>query len=196
MSAQRLPHILVASLAAALALGGAARAQLNLPALAPTGPSLAMARAAPSLKGNAIRHLSADARQLRFEGESGNRVFPIYVTALEAGSRARLRLSYTNAVSVMPEASRLVVSVNDMAVGEAKIAAPGDAETIDVELPDGLLQPGYNAFRIAVQHRHRVDCSIGATYELWTAVQPSGTGLVFPNVQDTVADLEIGRAHV
>ena len=171
-----------------IATSCAAQAQFLSP-LAPAPPNLVMAKAAPALKGSPIYHLSADQRQLRFEGETVSRVWPIFVTHARATSRARLRLVYTNAVSVMPEASTLTLSVNDVVVKQAKISAPGDAETLDVELPDGLLQPGYNALRISVQQRHRVDCSIGATYELWTQVQPAGTGLVFPAVQDAITDL-------
>jgi hypothetical protein len=43
----------------------------------------------------------------------------------------------------------------------------------------GVLQPGFNAIGIRVSQRHRVDCSIAATYELWTQVYPGMTGLHF-----------------
>ena len=145
-------------------------------------------RLIPSLKGIPLHHLSADAGQLRFEGESVSRAWPIYVTPAEARAKARFRLAYTNAVSVNPELSTITISVNDVALGQEKIMAPGDPGIIDVELPENLLVTGYNALRITVTQRHRVDCSMNATYELWTAVHGPSTGLVFPDLQDTVAE--------
>jgi hypothetical protein len=133
---------------------------------------------------NSIHRIGGDARQLRFEGESATRVWPLYATMAESSGRARLHIAYTNAISVMPEASNIVVSVNDVAVVRSPIAAGGDVAALDVELPKGLLKPGYNAVRIAVSQRHRVDCSLEATYELWTQVDLASSGLTFPGQAD------------
>ena len=89
------------------------------------------------------------------------------------GARARIHLGYTNAISVMPEASTLSISVNDVPVAQTPIAAATDPGALDVELPRGLLTQGYNSVRIAVAQRHRVDCSMEATYELWTQLDPA-----------------------
>ena len=140
--------------------------------------------AASSVAEGSIHRLGPDARQLRFEGENGSRVWAIYVTAAQANSRARVRLSYSNAISVMPENSTLRISVNDVEVAKSPIAAASDPGAIDVELPRGLLTTGYNALRISVNQRHRVDCSLEATYELMTQVDPSTSGLTFPGVTD------------
>jgi cellulose synthase operon protein B len=133
---------------------------------------------------NALHRLGPDARQMRFEGESATRVWPIYATIGQTTSRARLHLAYTNAVSVMPEASSLDVTLNDMPVVHAPIAAGGDTAVIDVELPSGVLRPGYNALKIAASQRHRVDCSLEATYELWTQLDLATSGLTFPGQAD------------
>lgn len=129
-----------------------------------------------------VHRLGFDAGQLRFEGESSAKTWPIYVTADEAQTRARLRLAYTNAISVMPELSSLTVYVNDIEVAHQSIAAATDPADLDVELPRGLLVEGFNALRIAVAQRHRVDCSLPATYELWTQLDPAASGLVFPGL--------------
>ena len=140
---------------------------------------------------NSIHRIGADSRQLRFEGESASRVWPIYATIAETSARARLHIAYTNAISVMPEASNIVVSVNDQPVARSSIAAGGDLAALDVELPKGLLKPGYNAVRIAVSQRHRVDCSLEATYELWTQVDLATSGLTFPGQPDpSISSLE------
>ena len=102
----------------------------------------------------------------------------------QAQTRARIRLTYSNAISVMPETSRLTIFVNDVQVAQAPIAAASDPGGVDVELPRGLLSAGYNSVRIAVSQRHRVDCSLEATYELWTQLDPAASGLAFPELAD------------
>jgi hypothetical protein len=139
--------------------------------------------AATSSRGS-IHRLGPDARQLRFEGESSSRSWAIYVTAAQTRVRARVHLSYSNAISVMSEVSTLAIAVNDAPVAEAPIAAASDPGSIDVELPRGLLTPGYNSVRVAVTQRHRVDCSLEATYELWTQIDPASSGLTFPGLGD------------
>lgn len=146
---------------------------VTFPACADSGP-----------RGEALHRLGADRLQLRFEGETAARTWPIYVTQAEAGARARIHLGFTNAISVMPEVSLLSITVNDVDVAQTPIAAATDPGALDVELPRGLLTPGYNSVRIAVAQRHRVDCSMEATYELWTQLDPTTSGLAFPGVAD------------
>ncbi len=95
----------------------------------------------------------------------------------------RVRLSYSNAISVMPETSRLTIFVNDIQVAQTPIAAASDPGGVDVELPKGLLTAGYNRVRIAVSQRHRVDCSLEATYELWTQLDPAASGSDLPRTR-------------
>jgi len=149
-------------------------------ALAFCGPAFADANPG----GEALHRLGSDPLQLRFEGETSAKTWPIYVTAAEARTRARVHIGFTNAISVMPEASSLSISVNDVPIAQTPIAAATDPGALDVELPRGLLAPGYNSVRIAVSQRHRVDCSMEATYELWTQVDPASSGLAFPGVSD------------
>ena len=162
---------LASSLAAAL--GASAQADDLAPDESPRREAL-----------NAIHRLGSDAHQLRFDGENASRAWPIYATLDQTASRARVHIAYSNAISVMPEASTIVVSVNDIPVAQSPIAASSDEAAIDVELPKGLLKPGYNALRIAVAQRHRVDCSLDATYELWTQVDIAASGLTFPGQAD------------
>ncbi len=163
----------------------------SLPAITTLGKPPAAkdpTKAVQSLKGVPLHHLGADAGQLRFEGESVSRAWPVYMTPAEAKTKARFRLAYTNAVSVNPELSSVTISVNDVVLGQEKIMAPSDPAVIDIDIPDNLLVTGYNAIRISVNQRHRVDCSMNATYELWTAVHGPATGIVFPDLQDTVVE--------
>ncbi len=184
------PRTAARALTAALALGigliGAARAVAQTGAVSGEGDSR------PVVEETAMHLLGADPRQLRFEGETDSRVFPVFLTGAQASARARVHLSYTNAVSVMPETSRLKVSVNDVVVAETPIASPASNDTsiLDLDIPAGLLEPGYNALKFEVQQRHRVDCSLSATYELWTQIDPAATGLAFSGRQtETITDL-------
>ena len=149
----------------------------------------------PILTPAPLHRLGAGARQLLLSGEADARDYPVFLTAEEARSRAHLHLTMTNAVSVMAEASRMRVLVNDVPVSETSIASPTaeDPQSLDIDLPASLLEPGYNAVRIEVQERHRVDCSIAATYELWTQIDPGTAGLTFDGLAASsladVADL-------
>ena len=49
-----------------------------------------------------------------------------------------------------------------------------------VAIPPGVLVPGFNKVDVSVSMTHRVDCSTGATYELWTALDPAQTGFMVP----------------
>ena len=146
-------------------------------ALSAAGP----ARAEPPATPAPLHRLGAGARQLLLSGEVDARNYPIFLTAAEARSHAHLHLTTTNAVSVMAEASRLRVIVNDVLVSETPISSPTaeDSGVLDIDLPASLLEPGFNAVRLEVQERHRVDCSLPATYELWTQVDPTTAGFTF-----------------
>ncbi len=162
-------------LGTALALAGPARAE-EAGASDETG-SIQEAPATPA----PLHRLGAGARQLLLSGEIDARDFPVFLTAAEARSHAHLHLTTTNAVSVMAEASRMRVLVNDVSVSETPIASPTaeDPGVLDIDLPSSLLEPGFNAVRIEIQERHRVDCSMPATYELWTQIDPATAGFTF-----------------
>lgn len=162
--------------------------------VAPAGPLRAEPRvSAGDVSNDAMLHrLGSGAHRLMFSGETDGRAFPIFLTGTEARARARIHITYTNAVSVMSEASRMRISVNDVVVSETPIASPAaeDPQTLDVDLPASLLEPGFNAVKIEVQQRHRVDCSIAATYELWTQIDPANSGLTFDGLTpEPIGDL-------
>ncbi len=139
-----------------------------------------------------LHRFGSGAHRLKFSGETDARAFPIFLTGTEARARAHIHISYTNAVSVMSEASRMRISVNDVVVSETPIASPAaeDPQTLDIDLPASLLEPGYNAVKFEVQQRHRVDCSIAATYELWTQIDPANSGFTFDGLTpEPIGDL-------
>jgi len=136
-----------------------------------------------------LRHLPNNIQGFRLQGENGASEWPLYLSETQAKRKLSFRVGYMSAVSVMPEASTLTVHFNDVAIGETRISAPNKPEEVDFTVPPALVRPGFNAVRISVDQRHRVDCSLNATDELWTQIDPSRTGLLIPGSEAGVREL-------
>ncbi|GJD58578.1 cellulose biosynthesis cyclic di-GMP-binding regulatory protein BcsB [Methylobacterium dankookense] len=132
----------------------------------------------------AARRLPAGTRGYRLSGEEDVLRFPVYLTDAQARGAARLRVSYLSAISVAPEFSELTGLVNGTKVGWTRIQAPGAVKVVEFTIPEGVLRGGYNAVTFTASQRHRVDCSTEATYELWTQIDPSRSGLVVAPAAD------------
>ena len=116
---------------------------------------------------------------LRLEGETDARSWTFHLTQDEASSGASISVGYKNAVVVMPEASRLRIVINGETVVDAAIQSPEDFKRVTASIRPGLLRAGSNFIRMEAVQRHRTDCTINATYELWTDVDSASTKLVF-----------------
>jgi hypothetical protein len=116
---------------------------------------------------------------VRLAGEESREAAVVYLTEAQASAPARLQLSYLNAVVVAPEISHLTVTINGAQVSRTPIASSVSATPIVVDLPPGLLQPGANTIAFVATQRHRTDCSVGSTFELWTEIAGSGAILSF-----------------
>ncbi|MCC2108284.1 MAG: cellulose biosynthesis cyclic di-GMP-binding regulatory protein BcsB, partial [Hyphomicrobiales bacterium] len=130
--------------------------------------------------GLTLRHLTNNIQGFRLAGEIASSEWPVYITAEQARLPIKFQVGYLSAISVMPEASYLTLSVNDVVVGRANIRATHSVKTITFDIPLNALQAGFNSIRLTAEQRHRVDCSLQATYELWTQIDPSQTGLLLP----------------
>ncbi|MEE7494524.1 cellulose biosynthesis cyclic di-GMP-binding regulatory protein BcsB [Methylobacterium oryzae] len=130
------------------------------------------------------RRLPSGPRGFRLTGEEDSLRYPVYLTEAQTRGPARLRLSYLSAISVAPESSELAAFVNGTKVGWTRIQAPGAVKVVEFAIGDGVLKPGFNAVTFTASQRHRVDCSVGATYELWTQIDPSRSGLVVGTATD------------
>ncbi len=128
-----------------------------------------------------LRRLPATLKGFRFAGEWAQNQWPVYLTAQQAREPARFRLAFLSAISVMPEGSRASLSINGAVIARTALAPPDAVATRDFAIPAGLLKPGFNAVSLVIEQRHRVDCSPAATYELWTALDATRTGLLLGN---------------
>jgi hypothetical protein len=118
-------------------------------------------------------------QDLRLSGEIDGRAWTTYLTATQAAAPATLHLAFSNALLVAPEASQIRLLINDRLVIEAPIANSNDPAGYAIELPAGLLHAGANRMRIEVSQRHRTDCTVQSTYELWTDIAAAGTYIAF-----------------
>ncbi|PVB60304.1 cellulose biosynthesis cyclic di-GMP-binding regulatory protein BcsB [Labrenzia sp. 011] len=133
--------------------------------------------AAPS----AFRRFIVPDAQLQMRGEMAARSWSVVLTSEQAASDATLQIAYRNAILVAPEASLLRLSINGNPILSEHISSPDRRKQLQVEIPGGLLNAGRNLFSISVDQRHRTDCSVESTFDLWTDIDPAGTFLQFDN---------------
>ena len=134
--------------------------------------------ALPSAGGFGFKPLLPAAR-VTLEGEADTRNWAFYLTQDEANSDLALDVAFQNALVVMPEASRLTVRINGERVLETPVASSDRLARLSTNLRKGLLRPGQNTIRFEAIQRHRTDCSVASTYELWTRIDGAGTKLNF-----------------
>ena len=146
-----------------------------LPASAKIEPMSIRAKPAkPAAPGRFLLSLA----EPRLVGEEAARSWSVYLTAVEAAG-ATLDLGFSSSILVAPEASRLRLAINGTPVVDTPIRAGEAPQQLSVPLPAGILRPGPNAFRLEVRQRHRTDCSVASTYDLWTKLDPARTFLRF-----------------
>ncbi|SFB61068.1 cellulose synthase subunit [Rhizobium sp. NFR07] len=123
-------------------------------------------------------------KSLVMEGEEDRRVWSIYLSEQQAKAKAKFHLGFQNAVVIAPEISQISVLINGQLVGDASVAFPDAPGSRVFDIPSTLLQPGSNRIEIRSVQRHRTDCSIDSTYELWTDIDPAETFLSFDSLPD------------
>ena len=125
-----------------------------------------------------MRRLMADRNDLFMGGETVNREFAFLVLPSEMTGSAKIVLDIQSAISVAPERSTLRLFINDQDLGTIPLVS-GAPRQVEIEIPKGRLQPGYNSLVMLADQFHRVDCSLDATYELWTQINPTNSGVSF-----------------
>jgi hypothetical protein len=117
--------------------------------------------------------------RLTLSGEVDERSWTVTLTDAQAAAEATLNLGYQNAVVVAPEASRLTVFVNGEAVVEEPVRSSNGVARVSMPIRAGLLQPGANLIRMRAEQRHRTDCTIESTFELWSEISDEQTFISF-----------------
>lgn len=119
------------------------------------------------------QHFMLPSGSFRLTGEESRQALVVYLTQAQAEAPARLQLSYLNAVVVAPEVSHLDIRVNGTDLGRSAIASSSAPSVIALDLPGGLLRAGANTIEFLASQRHRTDCTVASTYELWTQIDSS-----------------------
>lgn len=145
----------------------------------PTKPDGAAVAASPDKDGQ--KRFLLPFSNLVLAGESDRRSWAIYLTPQQAASPASLRLTYQNAIVVAPETSRFRLSINGTRLVDGPLASAGGEAELKADIPSGLFHPGLNEITVEAEQRHRTDCTIQSTYELWTEIDPAKTFLTFQN---------------
>lgn len=151
--------------------------QAVLPAPAQNTPALSTA-AATTANSSFQRYVVPFAK-FRLEGEYDRKSWSIYLTPEQAAAAAKFNFAYQNAVVVAPEASQLTIFLNNRPIGQQQIGSSDNPSTVSFDVPPGLLQPGANLVSFEATQRHRTDCNIQSTYELWSDIDPARTYLSF-----------------
>lgn len=128
-------------------------------------------------------------RTLRLDGEYDSRSWSVFLSAAEAARGGTLSVAFTNSVLVLPEPSRLRIYLNGREIAETAIDSPDRTKVVALPVSSGVLRPGQNAIRLVAEMRHRIDCSIGATFELWTRIDTRLTGFTFEGGNLPLANL-------
>lgn len=118
------------------------------------------------------------ASEMRLEGEDAVRELGFYMSPDQAVVGGTLRLSYTNAVSVLPDDGVLDIELNGKPLSSFPIRSPNGPTTHDIPVAAANLVAGWNSVRLRARQHHRIDCSIDATYELWSQIDPLVSGFV------------------
>ncbi|ODT81814.1 MAG: hypothetical protein ABS76_10195 [Pelagibacterium sp. SCN 64-44] len=143
----------------------------------PAAPPEAVAPVQPA-KATFERHFLPGA-SMQLVGEESRQASVLYLTGEQAAAPARLVFSYLNALVVAPEFSSLRVLLNGTQVATTPVMASAAPGMVDVAVPAGLLRAGANIVEFRATQRHRTDCSIASSYELWSQLASPDVRLVF-----------------
>ncbi|MBB4190270.1 hypothetical protein GGD53_000386 [Rhizobium aethiopicum] len=146
---------------------------------APAPQSGAAANAASQPRHRDSRRYLVPFSKFSLSGEYDRRSWSVYLTPEQAAAKASFTFAYQNSIVVAPEASALTVYLNNRPIGQQRVSSADGSSAVTFEVPPGLLQPGANLVTFQAEQRHRTDCSIQSTYELWSNIDPAGTYLSF-----------------
>jgi len=141
-------------------------------------PVTVPAPAVPVAPASFVRHIVPFA-QLQLVGEDARRAVEVYLTGAQADAPASIEVGYLNAIVAAPEASTLKVTINGTTIVTGPIASSANTGKLQATIAPGLLRAGGNIIEFEAVQRHRTDCSVASTYELWTQIDPATTVLRF-----------------
>jgi len=116
---------------------------------------------------------------LRLVGEEAKSAVVVYLTEAQAAAPVSLNFSLLNALVVAPEISILRVRINQTEITSMPIASSAARTPSVIDIPAGVLKAGANTIEFRASQRHRTDCTVESTYQLWTEIDGPSAQLVF-----------------
>lgn len=141
-----------------------------------------------------LEHWGNAERVMRLGGEYAQRTLEVALPPLERDGRVELIVSFSSSVQNLPEASDMVLTINGAEIAKLPSTAFERPRTLAIRLPASFFRAGTNRLTLTGQHLHRVDCTVEASYELFTDVLANRSKLVIPasaiaRPRDSQADL-------
>ncbi len=119
----------------------------------------------------------------RISGEREVVTFDLYAGQLSG--QQRLQLATVSGINNLPERSQMRVAVNGTEIDRRNLVHIEDFGIDELILPPDLLVPGRNRVQIEFRQHHRIFCGPEASFDLWTDIDLSRSGLVVAH--DTMA---------
>jgi cellulose synthase (UDP-forming) len=117
---------------------------------------------------------------IRLAGEYAKKSLDVVLPPLNADGRVDIILTFSSSVQNLPEASTLALAINGTAVATLPSNAYERPRSLAVRLPATFFRPGVNSVTLTAEHLHRVDCTVEASYELFTDILAEQSRLVIP----------------
>lgn len=181
---KKMHGLVIAALLASVALfqGNGALADNRLapdaPVAAPAAASADNPVVAEAPQASALIPFEQPSSRLMLTGETDKVALTFSINEATRMSGGALQLAYTNAVSVLPDTAMVEVTLNGKPAGSFPVRSPNGVKLETLPLAGSLLKTGRNAVELKVSQHHRVDCSLDATYELWTRFSADKSGFM------------------
>ncbi|MBS9720393.1 cellulose biosynthesis cyclic di-GMP-binding regulatory protein BcsB [Tianweitania sp. BSSL-BM11] len=157
----------------------------------PLPPASMVSSPSTQPSGSGMRRFLIPSDKLSLNGEIARKQWTVQLTADEARTATQLHVGYQNALVIAPELSRVKVAMNGVTVLDQPVQSSEGVSDVIVNLPADVLRTGKNLISFDVSQRHRTDCTIQSTYELWSEIAPERTFLTFgPNAERHITNFE------
>lgn len=120
----------------------------------------------------------------RITGEREWVNFDLYSVGIDR--EAVLQIATVSGINNLPERSRMRLSVNGQEVGTQNLTHLEAIGFDQFTIPEGLLQSGRNRVQIEFRQQHRIFCGPEASFDLWTDLDLSRSGLVVRSDSDSI----------
>ena len=162
---------------------------------APAEPGEAVPAPVEEVAPSAFSRFLVPGASLRLMGEEAQQGVVVYLTDAQAAAPATLNFSVLNALVVAPEISSLRVRINQTEIAATPIASSSGAIPVSIAVPADVLRPGANIVEFRATQRHRTDCTVESTYQLWTEIAGSSAEAIYRQHGLVGLDLYLGLLH-